>query len=305
MLKSFEPDPGSLNSGWCLLYATIFEVPGLGRQLDPALLGKLVHRRLVRLERVLEAHGGRQIRETASGLLAGFASADDAVVAACEMQRRCAVVPQVADTQIALKIGIHPSDSAATLPGEADAGELAAIEMAMALDGSGVVVAETMLGSLSDTLRNATQPVSGTVVHRVDWNALPLMPARPVDKPVVSLPVAQGKARSDAKSPALILRQGKTRLRFNAEHPSITVGREPDNDVSVPLGQVSRRHCRIFQRQGSYVLVDVSLNGTYVLNGDGKRQRVHNSMVTLVGRGRLCFGALGGSDCFEFEIVGA
>ncbi|MEM6973782.1 MAG: type VI secretion system-associated FHA domain protein TagH [Pseudomonadota bacterium] len=47
---------------------------------------------------------------------------------------------------------------------------------------------------------------------------------------------------------------------------AITVGRGAENDLSLPdpTRQVSKRHCVIEARDGGYVLIDVSTNGTFV-----------------------------------------
>ncbi len=45
------------------------------------------------------------------------------------------------------------------------------------------------------------------------------------------------------------------------------VGRGDDCNFSVPLGFISRRHCRFFQRDGKVLVQDLeSLNGTFVNN---------------------------------------
>ncbi len=49
----------------------------------------------------------------------------------------------------------------------------------------------------------------------------------------------------------------------------ITIGRVHGNDIVLPKGNISKRHSRIVQRDGKFIIVDLkSTNGTYV---NGKR----------------------------------
>ena len=66
---------------------------------------------------------------------------------------------------------------------------------------------------------------------------------------------------------------GNETLEFEREE--ISVGRIQGNDVVLPKGNVSKRHCRIVQRDNGFVVVDLrSTNGTYV-NG----RRISSPMV--------------------------
>ncbi|MEM9782874.1 MAG: FHA domain-containing protein, partial [Pseudomonadota bacterium] len=64
---------------------------------------------------------------------------------------------------------------------------------------------------------------------------------------------------------------------------ALTIGRGAENDLALPdpSRQVSKRHCVIEERDGSYVLIDVSTNGTFV-NYGGDRI---GEMGTVVGHG--------------------
>ncbi len=47
--------------------------------------------------------------------------------------------------------------------------------------------------------------------------------------------------------------------------PEITIGRVKDNDIILPVGNVSKRHARIVLKDDKYIVVDLkSTNGTYV-----------------------------------------
>jgi DNA-binding response OmpR family regulator len=72
--------------------------------------------------------------------------------------------------------------------------------------------------------------------------------------------------------PLLILREadGSTQ-EWSLSRESVSLGREPDNDVVLPDRQVSRHHARIQRQDQHFVLYDCdSKNGTY-LNGEPVR----------------------------------
>lgn len=58
------------------------------------------------------------------------------------------------------------------------------------------------------------------------------------------------------------------RKSFSLNGPTMTLGRQPDCDVQVPLGKISRQHCQLQVNEDKLFLRDMkSANGTYV-NGE-------------------------------------
>ena len=99
---------------------------------------------------------------------------------------------------------------------------------------------------------------------------------------------------------------GSNTYRFDNRQNVITIGRDPGNDIVINSPKTSRRHCRIVYRLGSYVLVDVSTNGTFITQGTGEECVVRKSMATLHTPGRIGFGRAWqpeGADAFSFEII--
>ncbi|NTV69917.1 MAG: FHA domain-containing protein [Azonexaceae bacterium] len=276
-----------------LLHSAVLEVSSRTAPPDEALLGKLVRRRLSRLERVLSTHGGSLVRETPHGLLAAFDSAETAVLVACEMQRRCAVIPQISETRIGLKIGIHAATPMNETNDALDVAEIEASRLANMLGEGSVVVSGPVVIALPEILRENTAVLGreniGAAAHLVDWAAIPMRPA-------LAPPPANSR---------LVLRNGGRSYRFDGEKSVITIGRAPDNDIVISAPNASRQHCRIIYRLDNHVLVDLSMNGTYLKSDDAPEEIVRKSMVTLSGRGRIGFGHSCLKDkeqIFEFEV---
>ncbi|MFZ2973311.1 MAG: FHA domain-containing protein [Ferribacterium limneticum] len=288
-----------------LVHAAVLKVSAQANAPDEALLEKLFRRRLSRLERVLASYGGSLIRKMPQGLLAAFDTAEAAVLVACEMQRRCAVIPQILETQIGLKIGIHPAKSGR----DQSAGETAAARLATLLGEGSIVAAGTVVEALPEILRDKTALLVreniGIAAHLVDWGTIPMLPApAPTPPPRARALVAPPQT---AKPPAvsLVLRQGERSYRFDGEKSVITIGRSPENDVVIRTPNASRQHCRIIYKLDNHVLVDLSMNGTFVKSGNAPEKAIRKNMVTLSGSGQIGFGhscEVDGEQVFEFEI---
>jgi type III secretion system YscQ/HrcQ family protein len=53
--------------------------------------------------------------------------------------------------------------------------------------------------------------------------------------------------------------------KYTFDKREISIGRSPDNDISLPLRSISRRHARIFERETGFFIEDLaSSSGTYV-----------------------------------------
>lgn len=289
-----------------LLHGAVHEISGQGPLLDSSLLDKLTHRRLKRLERVLASHGGKLIKQLRHSLLASFHSAEAALIGACEMQRRCAVIPQLADTQLALKIGIHASTGKRLSNHPVDPAEATAAKLSTLIEDAGIVLSETVITGLPVDFKEKSRPVandgSEIAAFTLDWNLIPLQQASRRTSKKTNMDVEQ------LTSPGLqfILRQGQQRFSFDCRQSLITIGRDPGNHVTVNSPKASRKHCRIVYRLGNYVLVDVSTNGTYLCPENGTETLIQKNMTTLVGRGRIGFGQAwreGSPHAFEFEVA--
>jgi len=87
------------------------------------------------------------------------------------------------------------------------------------------------------------------------------------------------------------------RLRFNGRdllvderRLSISIGRAEDNDVVMMRERISRTHARIEIRSDKFLLIDLSMNGTYVQSADGQVSFVRRGRLQLKGQGMIGLG---------------
>jgi adenylate cyclase len=72
--------------------------------------------------------------------------------------------------------------------------------------------------------------------------------------------------------------------------PAIIMGRSSQCDLIVNHQSASRLHARIEYKDGNFVLVDQSGNGTFVRFSDGDKVKVHNKGVPIRGAGDIGLG---------------
>lgn len=304
-ISDFLPHPRKPEAAF-LLYGIVHEISGQADRLDEDFLHKLIHRRLKRLERVLSAHGGHLRKSLPQGLVAGFTTAEAALVTACEMQRRCAVIPQLSDTQLALKIGIHPAVSHAPTQQAIDHAEATAAKLSGLLEDSGIILSEPAIEELPPELKIKANPIvnegSAIAAYSVDWNTVPMRAPQPLPDDVTA---HRPRLAIDTR---LVLRAGARQFTLDGRHHVIAIGRDATCDVAIDNAKVSRHHARIIYRHGDYVLIDMSTNGTYIYPANGTPTRIQKNMIVLSGHGRIGFGQpwdAGMPHAFEFNIVRA
>lgn len=78
---------------------------------------------------------------------------------------------------------------------------------------------------------------------------------------------------------AIWVKNGSSQQLHVFETSEVSIGRAEENDIAVPCGDVSRRHCKIFASQASFRILDLqSRNGTFV---NGKRIQ----QITIIAAG--------------------
>ena len=106
----------------------------------------------------------------------------------------------------------------------------------------------------------------------------------------VLVPVIAGDSHP-ARGVRLRLRFADRELLVDERRPRITVGRAHHNDVVVKGHLTSRLHARIEISGNKFiVLVDESMNGTFVQTADGDELFVCRDSLQLKGQGMIGFG---------------
>lgn len=268
------------------LHARVTRTDSDEEKFDDAQAGHPIERRLNRLERVAAAYRGQINLRFDNGMLVTFESADGALLGACEMQHRCAVLPQVLSQRLALRIGIHQGVMKQRSKDGADDAREFATQLARVNDG--ILISQDLFDGLNQDLRKLARPlekdIGGTPVFTVDWRREIPSGAYGGESfwptSMHSLPTP----------PSLHLYFGLKTLEVSENSPIATIGRDPESDLVLTDIHVSRNHCRIERTDQGIVLTDSSTNGTTVVADDNSEQLVRKESVALKGRGLLFFG---------------
>ena len=269
-----------------ILHAKVRRTDSEEETFDDAQAGHPIERRLNRLERVAAAYRGQINRRFTGGMRVLFETGEAALLGACEMQHRCAVLPQVSRQKLALCIGIHQGVTKQRSKDLADdAGEFTE-QLARVNDG--ILISQAMLDGINQDLRKLVRPLgevtSGIVVYTIDWRR--------------ELPSgAYGgesfwptSMHSLPASPGMHLHFGLKTLEISEINPVASIGRDPLCDLVLTEIHVSRNHCRIERTPQGIVLTDTSTNGTSIIYDQGKELLVKSDSVALKGKGLLFFG---------------
>ena len=77
----------------------------------------------------------------------------------------------------------------------------------------------------------------------------------------------------------------------NRTRPTLQMGRDDSNDIVVASLFASRLHARVQERDGQFVLADLSSNGTFLLlDEESSERRLRGDEMLLTGRGWLGLG---------------
>ena len=88
----------------------------------------------------------------------------------------------------------------------------------------------------------------------------------------------------------LTLKHGDRQIDLSEAIPTLSIGRDLQNDVVIADRKASRMHARIERRRDKFVLIDHSSNGTYVTVQGEPEMVLRREEVVLRNRGQVSFG---------------
>ncbi len=269
-----------------VLFADIAGSTRLYEQLGDAQALAAISRCLALAESAASGHGGRLIKTIGDEALLVFGNADQAAEAAGEIQRRMAELSSAESPRLGFRIGFH-FGAALEVSGDVfgDSVNVAARMVALAKRGQ-VILSGSTAEALSPWLRERVRELDVLTVK-----------GKEKDIGICELVWQDSSAeltalatRPAAMAARLQLRHGPRVFELDTSSPTLTLGRDSENDVVIADRLASRLHARIERRRDKFVLVDQSSNGTFV-TFDGEREiQIRHEEVILRGRGHISFG---------------
>ena len=222
-----------------------------------------------------------------------FPDAEKGLLAACEMRFRLSTLTPASGSRLELRIGceygrLHESAEEAW-------GETAdmAKQLARAASASQILTTRRTASELPSNIRQSLNPVT-----------LASIP----DEALMEVRCETISAGRNVETPApycVRLEHGSKHFLVDADSGGVRFGRDPACEMVVQNSKASRRHAWIGHRDGKFLLVDNSSNGTWVSFGDGKESMLKHGELALSGKGRIAFGhaaADAPDDIFTFEV---
>lgn len=237
-----------------------------------------------KLETLVQEHEGRLLESSPNRVLAAFKRADAALDAAKALHSSPAGNPSTAP-----RLSAHAGK--VLLDGESASGAPVSALLLLA------EMASDRHLLLTGSLHKELTPFWQTQL-------LPLPQASPLPDPEETLhvlPWAQedrtrmvtmmwGNQDTVSGRMHLELKYRGKQVDVSEAQPAIIIGRSSQCDLVVQHRLASRLHARIEYRDGNFVLVDQSGNGSFVAFSDGDKRRVHMNSMPIRGSGRIGLG---------------
>jgi hypothetical protein len=271
---------------------------GLSRHLDRQEAHYAVGRCENRIRRSVESHGGRLVDRAGSKVLAYFANNVAALQSAIEMQKRVSDLPHPAGLPLGVRVGVctgHNAREQRYFPSE---GSNPAVSLSVVTEPGHILLSipkrmkvspwlPMVAASMPDLTLSCGNRQLG--VFQVPWQA----------QAPVALKIALTQLQSGVDQ--IRLRYRGLEVVHDGNLPTLKIGRQLDCQLKLRDTRSSRLHATIEHRQGRFVLVDRSANGTFVTLEDQIEFFVHHKELVLFGRGQLSLGAP--SSAKDAELV--
>lgn len=234
-----------------------------------------------------EKYGGTVIKTIGDEVMSTFPTADAAADAVAFMQEEITEGMSVDGIPLAIRAGFHfgsallekndvfgdAVNTAARMAGQAKAGQI------MTTGATVDVMSETWQASTRQidrsTVKGKRDPIS---MHEVIWQR----------EDVTRMVTATFGQVPDAGR--LVLKVGAAEAVVDADHSAAGMGRGDQNELVVRNSLVSRLHARVEFRRGKFVLIDQSVNGTFVRKNGGEELLVRRDELILEGAGTIGLG---------------
>ncbi|MFA6014670.1 MAG: adenylate/guanylate cyclase domain-containing protein [Gallionellaceae bacterium] len=242
------------------------------------------------LRKVTVSHQGRVVKSIGDEIMAVFPDPVCAVQAACEMQLLVNAQPPIEHTRVTVRIGFH-FGAVLESPSDGDVfGDTVnvASRMSEIAKSQQIISTSSTVAMLPPILRSSTRPLKAPAikgkaedisVSEVIWQASDDM----------TMMVGNTFIPNSVEPILQLTHQGK-KILVNAQHPSLTIGRDELADFVVQDRRASRIHAKIERRRDKFVFIDISSNGSYVTVNDETEIELHREEITLRDRGNISLG---------------
>lgn len=245
-----------------------------------------------RLDSIARRHGGAIAKIIGEKIMCTFPAAANAIEAAMTMQQEMAALAAGDPDALHIKIGLHFGDAVQ------DGGEILGEAVDVAARMAGLAAADQIMttrqsaDSLPPALRPSIRFLGQTTVKENCEDKHIFEVIWEIDEAVTRMPTPQSRSSGAL---TLTLKYAGQQLSVTPQNPATMVGRDKACGIVVDDPLASRNHARIELRNGKFVMVDQSTNGTYLSQG-GKVVFLRGEEAALSGNGFFALGHEVASD---------
>ena len=273
-----------------VLFADICGSTALYDSLGDDTARRLIARCIATMTGELSAYHGKLIKTIGDEIMCIFPSAENALHAACAMQRAVEKGSHGDEKPMHIRIGFHYGDVIHENNDVFGDTVNVAARVAAITRAAQIMTTQAVIDALPSDLQEKTRKVMRAEfkgkqeqfdISIVIWEQDDMLSTR------IGIP-------SFRKSPdnvdEMVLRYRDQSLKVNKERRSVVLGRGDACDIIVQNDFSSRQHVRLELRFGKFVIVDQSTNGTYIRPSNGNVVRIAREEMILQGSGSISLG---------------
>ena len=280
-----KPEPLNLGT----LFADVVGSTRLYERFGDAVAHAAIEGCLGDLKQITAHFGGRTVKTIGDEIMAVFPSADAVCQAAIEMQWRVSELDPVGDGErMAIRIGFHYGTAVERDDDVFGDSVNIAARLTEVANGQQIITSAQTVQAMSEETRSCARRL---------WPITVKGKAEPIDvleimwdgggDATVTLSARFEPARIPVR---LRLRYQGAEVAVGPERPAVSMGRDASNELVVEAPNASRVHARVEWRLDKFVLIDLSTNGTYVLNGENQEASLRREEFILNGEGTISLG---------------
>ena len=267
-----------------VLFADISGSAKLYETLGDAEALATVERCLAIIQQACVDCGGRVIKTIGDEVMAVFPAADGAARASTDMQSRISAQRTSRGAPLAIHVGFNFGpvlEEGNDVFG--DAVTIAARLSTLARGGQVFTSAPTV-AELAPALRARTRSQQAHTVKQKDIDLFELVWQETEDE------LTALSTHVKFRPAHLTLKHGDRQIDLSEAVPTLSIGRDLQNEVVIADRKASRMHARIERRRDKFVLIDHSSNGTYVTVQGESEIVLRREELVLRNRGQVSFG---------------
>ncbi|MAF84347.1 MAG: adenylate/guanylate cyclase domain-containing protein [Gammaproteobacteria bacterium] len=261
------------------------------------------------MKEATEQYGGSVIKTMGDEVMSIFPSADDAMNAASQMQKRItnsdSITPE--RTHVSIRIGSHYGPVIVEDRDIFGAAVHTANRMTSQAKAGQIITTAVTVEQLSGEWRALARQIDLAIVRGQSDEVAMFEVLWQPEEATSMLPSIMMDASAGKVTSKLYLRVGSEEVVMGEDGlVAATLGRADENDVVVKGKLISRVHARIECDKNRFMLIDKSTNGTFVQREDGEEFYIRRDSTPLSGSGVIGLGkvaAKGSVLAIAYEIL--